>query len=392
MFSYWLEDDLQASWEKVSGAVKKVRKRVEAATAREESRRNIEGEENKAVSAIDQLQKSLDEMDTTNTKIAENQTRLVEEVKEQERKWESYQAQWGREDMEWNEGEQRRKQIKEALEAHNLQRSQFVKRFLREKQLPDNLSSQEIECYLRKDLVEIEITGSRQMRSRRQQGQKHHKELQHLLEEINKWKKLVEDRITGVYANVAKKLEELGLKTEKLRDLERQLEKLKKTLEKCTKAVNDCNQALGEGEKVLQMCEEQLREFSESFSEVVKEMEKVLGKLENNVGVIERNLCAITGAVLGSIAGTAVLPVIGTAIGGAVGLVAGKAIDVARGETIDQKQEKLRLELETKKRTLTNCKATQRSAKQELEKLMSKPTTPMWMPAWNIQYGRNVAY
>ena len=148
MFSYWLEDDLQASWEKVSGAVKRARKRVEAATAREESRRNIEEEENKAVSAIDQLQKSLDEMDTTNTKIAENQTRLVEEVKEQERKWESYRAQWRREDMEWNEGEQRRKQIKEALEAHDLQRSQFVKRFLREKQLPDNLSSQEIECYL----------------------------------------------------------------------------------------------------------------------------------------------------------------------------------------------------------------------------------------------------
>ena len=75
-----------------------------------------------------------------NAKITENQTRLVEEVKEQERKWESSRAQWRREDMEWNEGEQRRKQIKEALEAHDLQRSQFVKHFLREKQLPDNLN------------------------------------------------------------------------------------------------------------------------------------------------------------------------------------------------------------------------------------------------------------
>ena len=138
MFHYWLEDDLQASWEKVGGAVKRARKRVEAATAREKSRRHIEEEENKAVSAIDQLQKSLGEMDTTNKKIAENQTRLVEELKEQERNWEFSRAQWRREDVEWSEREQRRKQIKEALEAHNLQRSQFVKRFLREKQLPDN--------------------------------------------------------------------------------------------------------------------------------------------------------------------------------------------------------------------------------------------------------------
>ena len=43
------------------------------------------------------------------------------------------------------------------------------------------------------------------MRLRRQQGQKHRKELQHLLEEINKWKKLAEERVTEVYANVAKK-------------------------------------------------------------------------------------------------------------------------------------------------------------------------------------------
>ena len=215
MFSYWLEDDLQASWEKVSGAVKKVRKRVEAATAREESRRNIEVEENKAVSAIDQLQKSLDEMDTINARIAEIRTRLVEELKEQGKNWESYRAQWRREDMEWNEGEQRRKQIKEALEAHNLQRSQFVKRFLREKQLPDNLSSQEIECYLRKDLVEIEITRSRQMRSRRQQGQKHREELQHLLDEINKWKELAEEHVTEVYVNVVKKTGKIGTENRK---------------------------------------------------------------------------------------------------------------------------------------------------------------------------------
>ena len=184
----------------------------------------------------------------------------------------------------------------------------------------------------------------------------------------------------------------MGLKTEKLRVLERQLEKLKNTLKECTKAVNDCNQALGEGEKVLQMCEEQLREFSESFCEAVKEMEMVLRGLENYIEKIVRDIFAKTGAIVGGTVGTFVLPVIGTAIGAAVGWGVGRMLDVARGETIDQRQKKLQLELETKKRTLTNCKATEKSAKQELEKLMPKPTTPMWMPAWNIQYGRNVAY
>ena len=56
MFSYWLKND-QPSWDKVSGAVKRARRRLEAAIAREESRRHIQEMEY-------QLLKSL-QVDTT---------------------------------------------------------------------------------------------------------------------------------------------------------------------------------------------------------------------------------------------------------------------------------------------------------------------------------------
>ena len=157
--------------------------------------------------------------------------------------------------------------------------------------------------------------------------------------------------------------------------------------------MDECSQALGETEGYLRDCVNQLKVVSGSFGEVVKGMKMVLKRLKDDVAKMERNLCATAGLVVGGVAGTAVLPVIGMAIGAAVGWGVGKVINVARGEKIDQ--EKLQREIEMKKRTLTNCRVTEKSANLELEELMrisSKSIIPAWIPAWNIQYGRNAAY
>ena len=151
--------------------------------------------------AINQVKESLETMDDTNRDIVYNQIKLEEELKKQKRNMEFFQTQCTEEDRKWNEGEQRRKQIKEALqlEAHNLQQSQFVKHFLREKGLSVNLSNKEVECYLRRDLLEKEVTRSSQIRLQCQQTQKLQKELDYLLSETRELEELVEERATHIY-------------------------------------------------------------------------------------------------------------------------------------------------------------------------------------------------
>ena len=283
MFIHWLDNNTQPSWNDVNHAVKTVRKRSEAACEREDSRRHIQEEERKAVHALHQTKESLEKMDTMNTKIADNRSKLAKELKEQKGNWESSQSQWREEDLEWKRGEKRRKETKQALEGHNLQGSQFVKEFLRRKGLPDNLSDQEVECYLRKDILEEEVTRSRQLRLRNHQVQKHHKELQYLLGEAKKWKELVEDRVTGVYTGMLNTLEQLGMQPKNLRDLEKQLTELKTALNECEQSLKACDQTLKEGEEYLSDCERQLTMFTESFGKVVEGMEKVYTELENEV-------------------------------------------------------------------------------------------------------------
>lgn len=368
MFDHWLKNDHRPSWKKVSDAVERTRKRLEGAHEREESRKHILNEERKALQAISQLKESLETMDDTNMEIVDNQRKVAEELKEQKGRWESFQSRWRKEDREWDRGEERRRKKKEALEAHDLQESQFVKEFLREKGFPDNLSDQEVECYLRKDILEEEVTRSKQMRSRNHEARNHHEELQKLLGEADRLKKQVEKRVTKVYTRILKSLEELGMQPKNLRDLERQLTELESTLKKCGKALEDCNQTLREGETSLEDCENQLRMFTESFGEVVGGMQNVSEKLEKKVEQMERYIARIIFGATGAILGTIAFPIVGTVIGAVVGWEKGKEIDIASGPMTDR--EEIRCEIESMKRTLRNCKETANSAKHEHEELM----------------------
>ena len=97
MFSYWLKNDLQKSWGKVSLAVNTVRKREEGVREREESKVHTQLEGSKAVNAINQLKDSLEQLDVTCAKIADKQAELARDLTEHKRKWKSSQTQWKRE-------------------------------------------------------------------------------------------------------------------------------------------------------------------------------------------------------------------------------------------------------------------------------------------------------
>ena len=370
MFDIWLKKDHHKSLEDVTAAVKKVNNRSEGAQVRKWELECIQREGNVAVNAIKQVKESLERMDDMNGDIVRNQNKLEEELKEQKRNWKSFQIQCTEEDTQWNEGEPGRKQIKEALEAENIQESQFVKRFLREKELSENLSDKEVRCYLRKNLFEKEVARSKQIRSRNQNAQKYYKKLEDLVDETKKWEELVKERVTKVYPKIVASLKELGVKEETFQVLEQQLEKLKNTLEECGKAVEYFHQALREGENDLQMCEDQLREFSESFSEVVKGTEESLKWLEDALKQMDKGVvlaasvvgATVVGAVAtGATAGT-VAPVVGTIVGAVIGGTLG-VVSVMNGDT------KSRDEIKDRKRRLQKCKDTEKLAKDELDKL-----------------------
>ena len=372
MFSHWLNNNLHKSLEDVNAAVMKANKRLEGAHVR--NRKCIRDEGNKAINAIKQVKESLETMDDMNWDIIRNQIKLENKLKEQKKNWKSFQIQCTKEDTQWNEGEPGRKQIKEALKAEKIQESQFVKHFLREKGLSDNLSDEEVKCYLRNELLAKEIARSKQIWPRHQKAQKYHKKLEDLVRKTRKWEELVEERATQVYPKIVASLKELGVKEETFQALEQQLKKLKNTLEECRKAVEDFEQALREGENDMQKCEDQLREFSASFSEVVKGTEEFLKWLEDSLGKIEKGVGdmlkgSLTGGLVGGVtaagvgagAGT-VVPVFGTIVGAVIGGVLG----VVSGMNDDKKS---RQEIEDRKRRLQNCKDTEEQAKHEIEEL-----------------------
>jgi len=283
MFSYWLENDLHKSWEKVSCAVKTVKERIkEVSHEQEKNEMHIQKEKSRALEAVRQLKISLEMLNDTNTDIKDKCTKLAEELKEQNGKWDSFQTHWERDDTKWEEGAERRQQIREVLGAHNLKESQFVKHFLQEKELPVNLSDREVECHLRKYILEEEVEHSKQFRVRHQQVQDHHKELKYLWNELNECKKLAEEHLAQKYTKLVNLLEkELCLELKNLGNLERQLANFKKMLEECTAALKVCGQALAEAEKCLKNSQNQLEKFSETFSKDVRGMETVLKWLKN---------------------------------------------------------------------------------------------------------------
>ena len=275
MFNHWLKNELQPSWEIVSHALKRARKMLEGACELEKRKKHIDMEESRALDAIGQLKGSLKVMDNLNANILDNQTKLADEWKKQKRKLNLSQTKWKTEDMKWEEGAERRQQIKEVLETHVLKESQFVKHFLQEKGLPVNLSDQDVKCYLRKDILEKEMARSKQMRSRYQSLQKHCEELRCLLDALYKGNKQTEKYLTEVYTETMKLLEEVGL-TPKT-DFQQQLKNLENTLEDCKTAVKICDQALKEVQNQLINCGNQLTKFRKSIVEV---MEKVIKRWE----------------------------------------------------------------------------------------------------------------
>ena len=368
MFTLWLRNNSHRTWEKVSHAVKTVQKRVGYCEKRKVQTQIVELGR-KAIDALSQLQESLEKLDDGSTNIEGKCTKLAEKWKMQQRKWESLQIQWGQEDKEWNKGEQRKKEF---LEAYNAQKSQFVKEFLCEKAgWPDNLSDQDMKCYLTKDRLEKGITRSKQMRSRHQQVQKHQKNLQYLFGELSQWKNHTENVVKQVYTRIQNSLEKLDLKLENLAYLRKQLTKLNYTLRECTVAVEDCDRALREGERYLSDCENQLRMHIELFGQVVQDTRSFIKGLESSVEKIKQQISTLSRALAipiaaGAAIGTLILPGVGTALGAGT---AATIFTISRVTENKEKMRKLEEEIEVRNRTLRNCTEIEKCAEHELKEL-----------------------
>ena len=110
-------------------------------------------------------------------------------------KWLSNVKKWEHENSEWQQGElaRKREKIKKVISERKYD-SAFVKEFLREKDM-SGLSDRAVECALRQALVEIDLSQPSTLGSRYNEIQRHHKQQEHLKNEITELEKLLNDRL-----------------------------------------------------------------------------------------------------------------------------------------------------------------------------------------------------
>lgn len=351
-----------------------------------EDRSRIGKQGSTALAAIRQLRESLEEWDPVDRKIADEQTTLAKALVEHNQEWESIQSSRRKEEEEWKRQEEKIEQMREALRAHNLQSSRFVKQFLREKNLPNNLGDQEVEGYLREDMVNKEIGRSRQLRSYYQKLQEYQRDVRQLETQSKQWKELVKRRVKD-RKKVVNTLKELGLKQERFEALVSQLKELTRTLKEYTSLMENCKSATKEREIYIRECEKQLSKFWSSLDSAIGGINSEILNLRSSIEQVKKEIKQINmalrprvatsatgGGALGAVVGTLLFPgpgtIIGTALVGALG--GGFAGALLTDVQVSLKKSKLRgleEELEGKERRLERCEKRVTNVVEELTEI-----------------------
>lgn len=179
MLNKWLNNGSDHSWDEVYTAAEEVSQRSE-----ETARRNRqEKEEEETLEAISQVEKAMKAINGTVDKCAKEKRELAEKLEEKNKLWEDFKRKWRDEDEEWTEQEERRQQIKEAIAAGNFQASRFVRSYLTEKSLPEDISVEAVESCLREDVLHQEMERARQLLNRQNDMKNHQGDLVHLQED-----------------------------------------------------------------------------------------------------------------------------------------------------------------------------------------------------------------
>lgn len=377
MLNEWLNNGLDHTWEQVDTAIKAVKRRSEEKRRREEEKTRQHEEERKTLEAISQVQKSIETMNSLVDQCAVEKRKVAKKLEEKNIEWESFKRRWQFQDKQWKEQEERRQQIREAIAAGDLE-SEVVKRYLREKSVPTQISNKAVESWLRKDILDQEAVRAKELLTRHQDTNNHQRDLTHLQEDSEKWIDQLEDHRKTLERDILSHLEQMGLKLEKLKELQKHLKELMGTLKECKSALEDCARPLEETEDHLRKLHSKLHVFSGSLNRSIKELQlsskelqvhrkemvESIGTLRNIIMIIIGFVCgAKVGALLGAPLGE-VGESVGVFFGGILGGIAGAAIAKHRKQL-----ETLNVELTASEEIGLECQRTEENTKQLLQTL-----------------------
>ena len=331
---------------------KKAQRRAQA-----QNRQKNEEEDERTCTAIHELERSLEEFRKKNDLIAGDLKCFVHDLTH-ETTWLSSTEEWEREDKEWEQGETAtlRDNLKEASERRNFCNSTFVQQFLQQRGMSlERMSDIEIDYYLHKKLLEIEVEQSKKVRRRYERIKNHDKSVRDLLKDIELSEKLITRRIT-TYEEIVEGLKRLGVDRTKLDVLQEQVGKVKTTLQEYTKVKKDCVNVQKEGQRRLQEKRRQVERLHEQFGEftsnVTSTEREARRNLEGTESVLKLMLFAV---VTGAVIGTAIVPtVIGTILGGFVGGAGGLVYGLWTDK--EQLQAELQESKETSQRLVQSCR------------------------------------
>ena len=301
----------------------------------------------------------LDEWEKRNRNIVDDQEKLMAELNKEEKwleKWLSNVKKWEHENSEWQQGElaRKREKIKKVISERKYD-SAFVKEFLREKDM-SGLSDRAVECALRQALVEIDLSQPSTLGSRYNEIQRHHKQQEHLKNEITELEKLLNDRLRA-YERIEQGLKNIGVSSEKIEELNKQMKRLKHTADKSIEVKDRFDKVYQTGKNSLDDHTKQLNALIESFKDNINVMKRrepeFIAALYELIGIVGG---AAAGAAGGGLAGRAILPGVGTIVGAVIGTAVGGVSGFIWG-TVKGEEARSRVESQVRnyRQTLTSA-------------------------------------
>lgn len=239
-------------------------KTVEERREREKNRHDLDQEKIEVVGAFNQLREFLDAFDSRNQMIESEMKEHIAGMRKEKEWIDETKSQ----ELE-GEKETKRK-IHSALHGDDLHRSSFSNNFLSTKYGIEahKMRAEEVEGYLRKALIEIEIKESQAIQDRYKDAKSHFDQQTHLKKELDALKKNLDDHLEA-YAVIKKDLIKLGVEEDALN-----INCLEKRIQ-CTILVDECNEVHSYGKQKVEDYSRELQGLIDSFNSNTEELRKI---------------------------------------------------------------------------------------------------------------------
>ena len=381
MLKWWLDNDLNRTWEKVITVLRAIHKPVLADAVAQVSKR-----------------KSLyepDEIDSQRWEENLNKVgKLEEKLREVQQRSKHLEKEWEKGETEWRGYLEKLLKIEEDWE--DLIRAQQTERAFLTLGISWLLQS-ELESLHRHSVLEHkvqqQVERSKKLREFLRRAEEHQRGLQDTEKELNEWEKALLEQETELQMRIDQ-MEELGIKfSGEAKDCRERLEKSRKRLQICRKNMSECRGELTKSQRQLQKCREKLTEcevslkrcsdeLNENHSQITKCIEDMKQESKNLSGQIAA-LTVAAGGMLGGAGGVGAAAVVG-ALGGPVGLMAAAGVGLLSGilggavfadrheKQLKEKRAKLyrcESELNTCGNVVERCKEVLRKSQEELQEL-----------------------